>query len=162
MKRVLPIVLAVTVVACGKEVVGPRSGVTLLVTNATCLTGPCDSLRVLAFPSDQPNTPGGYWSLDLGVMTTSQACFTLPPSAHFYVISEPVRSSADTTTFTWTSGMPLSLGAFSPSSSTIQASPTTTAFVPSNAAGWSITFPTGSQATPSSSCTPKSGDDPLR
>jgi hypothetical protein len=42
----------------------------------------------------------------------------------------------------------------SPSSSTIQASPSTTAFVPANAAGWSITLPTGSQAAQSSSCTP--------
>ena len=101
MKRVLSIVLAVTVVACGKEIVGPRSGVTLLVTNGTCLAGHCDSLRVLAFPSDLPNTPGGPWKLDLGVMTTSQECFVLPPSANFYV---------NTTTFTWTTLVPLSLG----------------------------------------------------
>jgi hypothetical protein len=46
MKRVLSIVLAVTVVACGKEVVGPRSVVmTLLVTNSTCQAGHCDLNR---------------------------------------------------------------------------------------------------------------------
>lgn len=154
MRRFSSIVLALCTVACAKDVVGPRSGVTLLVTNGTCVAGHCDSLRVLAFPSNQPITPGGYWSLDLGLLTTSQTCFTLPPSANFYIISAPVRSSADTTTITWTSGMPLSLGVLSPSSSTIQATPATAAFVPANAAGWSITFPTGSRVTSSSTCTP--------
>src|SRR5487761_1964022 len=113
MRRFFSIVLAAGVMACAKDVVGPRAGVTLLVTNGPCAAGHCDSLRVLAFPSNQPLTPGGYWSLDLGVMSTSQECFTLPPTAHFYVIAEPARSSADTTTFTWTSGMPLSLGVLS-------------------------------------------------
>jgi hypothetical protein len=145
MKRVLSIVLAVTVVACGKEIVGPRSGVTLLVTNGTCLAGHCDSLRVLAFPSDLPETPGGPWVFDLGVMTTSQECFVLPPSANFYV---------NTTTFTWTTLVPLSLRAQPPSAHVLFASPTTSAFIPANAAGWSITFPKDSVAAPSPSCTP--------
>jgi len=60
--------------------------VTLLVTNGTCQGGHCDSLRVLDFPSNQPLTPGGYWSLDLGLITASEACFTLPPTAAFHVI----------------------------------------------------------------------------
>jgi hypothetical protein len=130
----------------------PRSGVTLLVTNETCLAGPCDSLRVLAFPSVQPNTPGGLWSLDLGLITTSQACFTLPPTATFRVIGVREDGTADTTTFTWTNAKSLSLGTLRPSSSRIQAGPSTSAFVPAKAAGWRISVPTGSQATPSSAC----------
>ena len=145
-RRFLSILLAVSVVvACAKDIIAPRAGVTLLVTNATCATGPCDSLRILAFPSDQPNTPAGLWSLDLGVMTTSQECFVLPPSANFYV---------NTTTFTWTTLVPLSLGAQPPSAGVLFAGPATTAFIPANAAGWSITFPRDSVAAPSPSCTP--------
>ena len=131
----------------------PRSGVTLLVTNESCLAGSCDSLRVIAFPSNQPNTPGGLWSLDLGIITTSRACFTLPPTATFRVIGIRQDGTADTTTYTWTNTKSLSLGALPPSSSRIQAGPSTSAFVPAKAAGWRITFPTGSQATPSSACT---------
>ena len=137
MRRLLLMFAAISVVACAKDVVGPRSGVTLLVTNATCLAGPCDSLRVLAFPSDQPNNPAGPWSLDLGVITTSQECIVLPSSA-----------------LPWTNLVPLSLGAQPPSASLLFAFPTTTAFIPANAAGWSITFPRDSVATPSPSCTP--------
>jgi hypothetical protein len=132
----------------------PRTGVTLLVTNETCRSGRCDSLEVLAFPSNQPNTPGGLWSVDLGLITTPQACFTLPPSASFHVIGVHGNGTTDTITYTWTSAKSLSLGAQPPSSSRIQASPSTAAFVPTNAAGWRITFPTGSQATPSAVCTP--------
>ncbi len=141
------------VLSCS-SIVEPRAGVTLLVTNGTCLAGRCDSLRVLGFPSKQPLTPGGFWSLDLGLITTSQACLTLPPSATFRVIGVGGDGTADTITYTWTSAKALSLGAQPPSSSRIQASPSTTAFVPANAAGWRVTFPTGSQATPSSVCTP--------
>ena len=130
----------------------PRSGITLLATNSTCLTGRCDSLEVLAFPSNQPRTPGGFWSVDLGLLTTPEACFTLPPSATFRVIGVNADGSRDTTTFTWTSAEPLSLGVQAPSGFRTQASPTTIAFVPANAAGWSITFPTGSRASPSPAC----------
>src|SRR6266542_5311383 len=104
----------------------PHSGVTLLVTNETCLSGRCDSLEVLGFPSNQPNTPGGLWSVDLGLITKSQACFTLPRSATFHVIGVRGDGTADTITYTWTSAKSLSLGAQPPSSSRIQASPSTT------------------------------------
>jgi hypothetical protein len=146
------LVLFVTV-ACSTAV-EPRSGVTLLVTNGTCQGGHCDSLQVLGFPSNQPLTPGGFWSLDLGLITASQACFTLPPSAAFHVIGVRGDGTADTTTFTWTIAKSLSLGALPPSSSRFQASPSTTAFLPASAAGWRITVPSGSQASPSSVCTP--------
>jgi hypothetical protein len=145
-------VLFVTISCSGS--IEPRSGVTLLVTNGTCQGGHCDSLRVLGFPSNQPLTPGGFWSLDLGLITASEACFTLPPTAVFRVIGVAADGTRDTTTFTWTSAKSLALGAQPPSSSRLQANPSTTAFVPASAAGWRITVPGGSQATPSSTCTP--------
>ena len=145
------VLLVVAVLACS-SVVDPKSDITLLVTNSSCSTGRCDSLEVLGFPSNQPRTPGGFWSIDLGLLTTPEACFTLPPSATFRVIGVNADGSRDTTTFTWTSADALSLGVQDPSGFRIFASPSTTAFVPATAAGWTITFPTGSQPSPSSAC----------
>jgi hypothetical protein len=145
--------LLFTALSCSSNV-EPHSDLTLLVTNETCVSGRCDSLVVLGFPSNQPATPGGFWSVELGLITTPQACFPLPASATFDVIGEHGDGTADTLTYTWTSTSSLALGAQPPSSSRIQASPSTTAFVPADAAGWRITFPTGSKATPSSACTP--------
>jgi hypothetical protein len=145
--------LLLAVLSCS-SINEPHSAVMLLVSNATCLTGRCDSLEVLAFPSNQPHTPGGFWSVDLGLITTRQACFTLPPSATFHVIGVHEDGTADATTYIWTSADSLSLGAQPPSWSRVQASPSTTAFVPALAPGWRITFPSGSEATPSSACTP--------
>jgi len=139
--------------ACSSTL-GPRSGITLLATNSSCLTGPCDSLAVLAFPSNQPNTPGGYWSVNLGLLTTAEACFKLPPSATFRIIGENTDGSRDTTTLTWTSADPVSLGAPAASASRIQARPSTAAFVPATAAGWRITFPADSRASPGPVCAP--------
>jgi hypothetical protein len=141
------------VVACSSPQTGPAPGVTLLVTNATCLTGHCDSLAILGFPANQPRTPGGLWSLDLGLLVGWRACLTLPASAIFRVIG--VREGgADTTSYTWTSTMPLSLGAIPPSASRIVAGPSTATFVPADAAGWRITFPAGVGAKPGGACTP--------
>jgi hypothetical protein len=145
-------VLLLAVPSCS-SVNEPHSGVTLLVTNATCVAGRCDSLAVLAFPSNQPHTPGGFWSVDVGLITSRQACFTLPPSATFRVIGLHDDRTADTTTYTWTSADSLSLGAQPPSSSRLQASPSTHAFVPTTAPGWWITFPSGLEPTPTSPCT---------
>jgi len=150
--QTVPFVLFLTVSCSGS--IEPRSGVTLLVTNGRCQGGHCDSLQVLGFPSNQPLTPGGFWSLDLGLITASEACFTLPRTAAFHVIGVRVDGTRDTTTFTWTSAMSLALGAEPPSSFMLQARPTSAAFVPASAAGWQITVPGGSQATPSSACTP--------
>jgi hypothetical protein len=138
--------------ACSSAV-EPRSDITLLVTNATCLNGRCDSLKVLGFPGNQPRTPGGFWSINLGLVTTPQACFTFPSSATFRVIGVNTDGTRDTTTFIWTSADELSLGVQPPAASPIQASPSTTVFVPAIAAGWSITFPAGSPLTTSSACT---------
>jgi len=137
--------------ACSSSV-EPRSGITLLVTNGTCMAGPCSSQEVLAFPSNQPNTPGGSWSLDLGTMSAPQLCITIPASATFRVISLNADGSADTTKFTWTTELPVTLGVQAPSTSRILASPSTSKFVPATAAGWNITLPGGSQVVPASTC----------
>lgn len=140
----LPLLLAA--VACSSSV-QPRAGVTLLVTNATCDAGSCSPLQILGFPSNQPATPGGMWSLDLGLVTTPSACLKLPVSATFRVIGP-----GTTTTYTWTTGNGLSLGAQPPSASRIQAGPSTGAFVPARAAGWTITFPGGTAVSASQAC----------
>ena len=134
--------------------VAPERGPTLLVTNGTCSSGQCDSLVVLGFPSNQPTTPGGMWSLNLGLMTASQACFTIPPSATFNVIGVHEDGTPDTTTYVWTNAKSFSLGAHPPSLPRLLAGPSTAEFVPEDAAGWRVTIPTGATATPSSVCTP--------
>jgi hypothetical protein len=149
--RRIPLFLFISV-SCSTAV-EPRSGVTLLVTNATCEAGRCDALRVLGFPGDQPNTPGGMWSLDLGLITGSQACLTLPPSATFRVIGASPDGTTTTTTYTWTTAKSLSLSALPSGDSRLQAGPSTAAFVPARAGGWTITVPGGSAVTPSSPCT---------
>jgi len=141
------VLLVVAVLACS-SVVDPKSDITLLVTNSSCSTGRCDSLEVLGFPSNQPLTPGGFWSIDLGLLTTPKACFKLPPAATFRVIGVNDDGTRDTTTFTWTTVVPLALGVQAPSGFRTQASPSTTAFVPATSAGWSITLP--SESHPSS------------
>ena len=134
--------------------VEPRNGVTVLVTNGTCVVGSCSSQEILAFPSNQPNTPGGSWSLDLGTMTGSDLCVTIPATATFRIIGVNADGSADTTKLIWTTGMALTLGAQPPSASRVFATPSTARFVPATAAGWGITLPGGSQVVPGSVCGP--------
>jgi hypothetical protein len=123
--------------------------------NGTCQTGRCEPLFIRGFPSNQPHTPGGFWSLDLGLVSASSACLTLPPSAAFYVIGvSDDGTRADTTTYTWTMTDPLSLAAQPATSSLLLTAPTTAAFVPASAAGWNITLPDGSEALPARACTP--------
>ncbi len=128
--------------------------VSLLVTNSSCVASHCDSIDVLLFPANQPHTPGGFWSVDLGVITTPTACIKLPASAHFYVIAAPARSSADTTTYSWTPAASFALGAIAPGGSRIMASPTTaTVTIPAGTTGWGATLP-GTQAAATAECTP--------
>ena len=77
-------VLCLGAIACSSSV-EPSQSVTLQVTNQTCSPGPCAPLQILAFPSNQPKTPGGFWSLDLGVVTAASACLTIPANATFRV-----------------------------------------------------------------------------
>lgn len=146
------VLLTLAGLACS-SVADPKADITLFVTNDSCLSGHCDSLEVLGFPSNQPLTPGGYWSIALGLLTTSEACLKLPPDATFRVIGVNDDGTRDTTTFTWTSAVPLALGAIPPSGRRIMARPSTTAFVPAASPGWSITLPNGSQPSSGSACT---------
>lgn len=143
--------LVLAALSCSSSLDAPGN-ITLLVTNPSCLSGPCSAQEVLAFPGNQPHTPGGYWSLDLGTMTGFSLCVTIPTSATFRVIGVNPDGSADTTRFVWTTALPVALGVQAPSSSRILASPSTSGFVPAMAAGWSITLPGGSQAVPTSPC----------
>jgi hypothetical protein len=143
-------VLFLGATACSSSV-EPSQSVTLQVANQTCSPGPCTTLQILAFPSNQPNTPGGLWSLDLGVVTAASACLTIPANATFRVTD---AGSGATTTHTWTSAIPLSLGTLLPTEFRLQARPSTGTFVPRSASGWSVTLPGASLPTPSGACTP--------
>lgn len=143
--------LVLTGLACSSSI-APRTAITVRVANSTCAMTRCDSLEVLAFPGNQPRTPGGFWSIDLGVLTTFEQCFTLPPSATFRVIGVNPDGSRDTTTFTWTTADPVSLGVQAPSGFRAQASPSTTAFVPAGSPGWSITLPSASRPSTAPAC----------
>ena len=140
--------LLIGAVGCSSTV-QPRAGVTLLITNGTCEAGPCAPLQILGFPSNQPHTPGGFWSVDLGRISALSACLTLPPSATFRVTD---ASTGATTTYTWTTADAFSLGALQAPASRIPATPSTGAFVPATAPGWRVTLPAGSQLSPGQAC----------
>jgi hypothetical protein len=137
-------------IAC-TTTVEPLSTVTLEVKNATCDPGPCQAIRVLAFPQKQPLTPGGMWSLDLGVVSGPIACITLPPSASFNVTD---TGSGAVTVTTWTTGDPLSLAPWPASQPRFTASPTTASFVPGNASSWSVALPGSAAPTTAPACAP--------
>lgn len=121
----------------------PPPSVALLVTNATCSSGQCSSFQVRGFPSNQPNTPGGFWSLDLGTVSTGSACLTLPPADTFWVNAVPS---------VWTSHDSLSLGIVEPGSGVLLAIPSTSRFVPASSAGWSVTLPGGTAVAQADVC----------
>jgi hypothetical protein len=139
--------LVLITLACSTAT-SPPSGVTLLVTNANCTADQCTPLQVLGFPENQPHTPGGYWSIDLGFVTGPSGCLTLPASETFRVINGGTGSTTD---YTWTTGDRISLGTVN-ATSRIQAYPTTNAFVPANARGWSVTLPVGVSISPTQAC----------
>jgi len=128
----------------------PLPAVSLLVTNTTCDMGHCTPLQILGFPSNQPHTPGGLWSIDLGIVTGPTGCLSLPPSGTFRVTD---ASTGATTTYTWTVSDPLALGAETDPDERLRAQPSTSPFVPATAAGWSIAFPGGiGQVTKAAAC----------
>jgi hypothetical protein len=149
--RSIASLLVIGAVACSSSV-APRAVVTLLVTNETCASGTCDSLDVFAFPGVQPNTPGGLWHLNLGVITAPQTCLTLPASAKFLVIGDNGDGSSDTTTFSWSNAHGIRLGTWPPNTPSFQALPSTEMFVPAANAGWSISLPSGKVAISAKPC----------
>ncbi|MDE3126796.1 MAG: hypothetical protein KGL38_02255 [Gemmatimonadota bacterium] len=146
----LLLLLSLLAAACaGSSSLAPRSGVTLLVINGTCASGACQSLDMLAFPSNGPVTPGGLWSLHLGTSAASQICVAIPASATF-TVSGPTSTSVTR----WTNAMPLSLGLVPPGQSAFQAVPSTAPFVPATAQGWTVTLPDTAAPIPSGPCKP--------
>lgn len=122
---------------------------TLLVSNATCASGACTAYHVLAFPVNQPETPGGYWSLDLGTLTTASACVTIPASASFTITDV---STGARTVLRWTTANGVSMGLVAAGDSRIMAAPSTGTFVPARAAGWHVALPGTATPTPAAPC----------
>jgi len=147
--KILPF-LPFAALACSSTL-EPRENVTLLVTNETCDTGTCSPLRILGFPDNQPATPGGFWSIELGVLTGASACLTLPATREFRVTEVP---SGKTTTYRWTSADGLALGAQPVSEPQLLASPSTAEFVPASMEAWAVTLPGTGVASPHALCTP--------
>lgn len=150
-RRIVAPTLLVIAAACSSSV-APRSGVTLLVTNETCATGTCDSLRILAFPSVQVNTPAGSWAIDLGLVSTPQACLTIPATARFLVVGVNDDGSRDTTTIGWSNAQAMRLGALPPRTTPSDTHATSGEFIPAAAAGWSIDVPAGTSAVSAAAC----------
>lgn len=148
-EKLLPVLLLVTL-ACSSTTESLPT-VTLLVTNATCNAGQCTPIQVLGFPSNQPHTPGGFWSIDLGLVTGPSACLTLPPSGEFRVGN---ASSGATTVYSWTVADPLALSAEPAPADRLRAVPITGPFVPAGADGWSIILPGGTSLSKARACTP--------
>jgi len=110
------------------------TGPTILVTNATCSPGPCASFDVRAWVPKflvpgQP--PSG--ALLLGSVEAESACLRVPSS-----VTLTVTGPEGTTRTTWTPDDPIYLTAVKSLTSGFGTSGT---FVPSNAAGWTVTFP---------------------
>ena len=81
--------------------------------------------------------------MDLGTVSTGSACLTLPGADTFQVATTP---------YIWTSRDSLELGIMPPDTWQAHGSPSTSAFVPANSAGWSVTLPGGTVVTPADVC----------
>ena len=143
--------LLLPVFAACSSAVAPPASVSVLVTNATCIPGPCQAIRILGFPQDQPRTPGGLWSIDLGIISAASACLTIPSEASFRVID---ASSGKADTVTWTNRDSVALGSLAPAESRFQPGPTTEYFVPQHERGWSVALPGSSRPGPAGACIP--------
>ena len=135
-------------VGCSSSFGNSKTLVTVLVENTTC-DSVCTPIQVLAFPSTQPHTPGGLWSIEVGTLSTNVGCFVLPPKASF-TISGPEGVER---TLTWTIRDAVSLGS-SPPGERIRASPSTEEFVPTSAPGWTVRLPTRSALIATDKCSP--------
>ena len=150
MNRVARIVCCgmLSVFAGGCGLTEPRP-VKLLVTNTSCGPDGCTAFHVLAIPENQPNTPAGYWSIDLGEVTTASACLTIPATATFKIID---AGTGATTTVTWTTRKNVSLGARMFGQLPMQSSPSTGTFVPAAHDGWRTALPGSATPTIDASC----------
>jgi len=127
--RPVTAVLLLAVAACSSKAYAP----TILVVNATCNVGQCVPLQVLAYDQtiQSPSVPGGWW-FSLGLVNSSSACLTFPPSGDFRVNGRSVATFTVADAFTLTAR------------DTLLLVPTrqTATFVPQDAPGWSVAFDT--------------------
>jgi hypothetical protein len=142
------IVLLILLAGC-RDGTGPAAPSKLFVTNTTCAAGPCATLEVLAFPENQPRTPAGMWSLDLGAVTGVSACLTIPASATFTIED---AGTGHKTVLRWTTAQRVSIGLVPPGETGFQASPSTGTFVAAHAAAWSVALPGSATPVPGSAC----------
>jgi hypothetical protein len=131
----------------------PATGVPLLVVNSTCFQGHCDSLTVMGFLSGGPEATVP-WMVQLGTVIGVSACLTIPPSATYRNIAYRTDSTADTILFEWTPTQRIWLAALTPSSPPWPFwTPSTRAFVPALAAGWSVALPDSVAVQTAAPCT---------
>jgi hypothetical protein len=140
--------LLISLAGCS-EGTGPVLPLKLSVTNTTCATGPCASFEVLAFPQNQPRTPAGSWSLDLGAVTGPSACLTIPASATFTIMD---AGTGDKTVVRWTTEQRVSIGLITASQSRLQASPSTGTCVAARAVAWKVALPGNTTPVPGRGC----------
>src|SRR6476620_4979409 len=142
--------------ACSSLAAQPTS-VSLLVTNATCTPGPCQSVKVLACPQNVPHTPGCRWRIELGTLSTASACFVIPPESKFLIVEQGSNGVNDTRVVRWTSRDSLALGTLAPNENWVDGAPSTGYFVPQRRRGWRVELPGMSSPDPARPCTPRTG-----
>jgi hypothetical protein len=133
-----------------RALLGPPRSVPLLVTNTTCTPGPCQAIRILAFPTKQFRTPGPFWSFTLGTITGATGCLRIPPTA-IHSISD-AGLGRTVVVRTWTSRDSLALGASAPSEPRPMESPSTEWFVPQRARAWQVALPGSALPKPAHAC----------
>lgn len=155
-------------IACGaRDPTGPSttlsvvrdgSAPTVLITNATCNPGPCESFEVRGMVPKflVPGQSVGF--LDLGPVDSATACLRFPGKLTLTVIGPRMGQTSvgpgDTTVVTWTPDDSISLHAVR---SLFVLGRTTAQFAPASSPGWSVALPIGA-ATPalgaSQACAP--------
>jgi hypothetical protein len=128
----------------------PRHPGTLLVTNATCVPGPCVSVGVVAYPQNHPGVPVP-WGIVLGTVAAPSACLSFPAADTFFVVS---AATNDTSKTIWTPVIPVALGGLLPGANRFFSGPSTAEFLPTSATGWTVSLPGDTLAHTSGPCTP--------
>ena len=141
--------LSMLLAACS-DGTGPALPSRLFVTNTTCAAGSCATFEVLAFPENQPTTPAGSWSLDLGAVTGPSACLLIPGSATFTIVD---AGTGNKTVVRWSTTQQVSIGLVTAGQSRLQASPSSGTFIPARAAAWSVALPGSATPVPGGGCT---------
>jgi hypothetical protein len=147
--------LLLAVAAAWSPLAGQSDSVRLLVTNSTCTPGPCQTVKVLAFPQNFPRTPGGRWRIELGTLSTASACFAIPPESKFLMVEQHPNGVEDTSFVRWTSRDSLALGTLAPDENWAAVGPSTGYFVPQRRRGWRVALPGVVEPEPARPCRPQ-------